>query len=181
MKSSFLLGYRYIFCLPSRRSRQITVRALEIIYSFCSFGCSSSSFIWQHVPASSFSLVCILQHFVSSIDMFHILLCHLGRPLCHTYRLNKNTLHIYQNVLLKNSDNYSHNFYTLSSLLKKSQNFLSFVLIHLIIFGLLHIIKESIRIFCFPFPIIFNVPFATLSFPVKRNFILNSKGRNIPY
>ena len=104
MKFLFLLGYRYIFCLPSRRSRQITVRALEIIYSFCSFGCSSSSFIWQHVPASSFSLVCILQHFVSSIDILHI-------PLCN-HNCYKNIHHINQNVLLKNSDSYNYNFYT---------------------------------------------------------------------
>ena len=98
------LVYRYIFCLPSRRSRQITVRALEIIYSFCSFVCSSSSFTWQHVPDSSFSLVCILQHFVSSIDILHI-------PLCN-HNCYKNIHHINQNVLLKNSDNCSYSFYT---------------------------------------------------------------------
>jgi len=127
--------YRYIFCLPSRRSRQITVRALEIIYSFCSFVCSSSSFTWQHVPDFSFSLVCILQHFVSSIDILHI-------PHVHNSYNYKH--HTYHHVLLKNSGNYSYNFYTLSSLLKKSQNFLNFVCIHLIIFGLLHVIEESI-------------------------------------
>jgi len=33
-KSSFHPEYRYIFCLPSRRSGQIIVRALEIVYSF---------------------------------------------------------------------------------------------------------------------------------------------------
>ena len=33
-KPSFHLEYRYIFCRLSRRSRQITVWALEIIYSF---------------------------------------------------------------------------------------------------------------------------------------------------
>ena len=103
MKSSFLLGYKYIFCLPSRRSRQITVRALEIIYSFCSFG-SSSSFIWQHVPDSSFSWVCAPQHFVLSIDILHILLCN------HNYY--RNIHHINRNVLLKNSDNHNYNFYT---------------------------------------------------------------------
>ena len=122
MKSSFLLGYRYIFCLPSRRSRQITVRALEIIYSFwlllASFSyvndsaLSCSSFIWQHSPLSSFSFECVPQHFFRSIGMFHILLCHLPQPLFyHTYRPSKNTLHTYQNVLLKNSGNYSHNSY----------------------------------------------------------------------
>jgi len=112
MKSSFLLGYKYIFCLPSRRSRQITVRALEIIYSFCSFVCSSSSFTWQHVPDSSFSLVCILQHFVSSIDILHI-------P--HVRSSYNYKLHTYHHVPLKNSGNYSYNFYTslLIKILKK--------------------------------------------------------------
>ena len=104
MKSLCHLVYRYIFCLPSRRSRQITVRALEIIYSFCSFVCSSSSFIWQHVPDSSFSWVCIPQHFVLSIDILHILLCN------HNYYMN--IRHINQNVLLKNSDNHNYSFYT---------------------------------------------------------------------
>ena len=163
MKSSFLLGYKYIFCLPSRRSGQITARALEIIYSFCSFGCSSSSLIWQHVPSSSFSLVCILQHFVLSIGMFHI-------PLCN-HNCYRNIRHINQNVLLKNSDNRSYNFYTLSSLLIKSQNFLSFVFIHFIILGLLNFIEESIRIFCFPFTTIFNIPFTSLNLPVEWYFI----------
>ena len=100
---SFHLVYRYIFCLPSRRSRQITVRALEIIYSFCSFACSSSSFTWQHVPASSFSLVCILQHFVLSIDILHIL---------HVHNSYNYITHTYHHVPLKNSDNYSYNFCT---------------------------------------------------------------------
>ena len=105
MKSLFLLGYKYIFCLPSRRSRQITVRALKIIYSFCSFACSSSSFTWQHVPDSSFSLVCILQHFVSSIDILHTLLAHVRRQ--YNY-INHTCLR----VLLKNNENYNYNFYT---------------------------------------------------------------------
>ena len=105
MRFLFHLVYRYIFCLPSRRSGQITVRALEIIYSFCSFDCSSSSFTWQHVPASSFSLVCILQHFVSSIDILHIPHVHSSYNYRH---------HTYHHVLLKNSGNYSYNFYTLS-------------------------------------------------------------------
>jgi hypothetical protein len=102
MKFLFLLGYRYIFALPSRRSRQIAVRALEIVYSFCSFVCSSSFFTWQHVPASSFSLVCILQHFVSSIDILHI-------P--HVHNSYNYKLHTYHRVLLKNSDSYNYNFY----------------------------------------------------------------------
>ena len=110
MKSSFHPVCRYIFCRLSRRSEQITVRALEIIYSFCSFG-SSSSFIWQHVPASSFSLVCILQHFVSSIDILHI-------PLCN-HNWYRNIRHIYHYVLSKNSDNYSYSFCTSLFILKK--------------------------------------------------------------
>ena len=105
MKSLFLLGYRYIFCLPSRRSRQITGRVLEIIYSFCSFGCSSSSFTWQHVPDSSFSLVCILQHFFSSTGILHTLLTYVRKQ----YNYISHTCH---HVPLKNSDNYSYNFYT---------------------------------------------------------------------
>ena len=103
MKSSFLLGYKYIFCLPSRRSGQITVRALKIIYSFCSFVCSSS-FTWQHSPDSSFSWVCAPQHFVLSIDILHILLCNHS---CY-----RNTRRINQNVLLKNSDSCNYSFYT---------------------------------------------------------------------
>ena len=95
--------YRYIFCPPSRRSRQIIVRALEIIYSFCSFVCSSSSFIWQHVPDSSFSLVCILQHLVSSIDILHI-------PHVHNSYNYKH--HTYHHVLLKNNGNCNYNFCT---------------------------------------------------------------------
>ena len=136
MKSQFHLVYRYIFCRLSRRSEQTTVRALEIIYSFCSFVCSSSSFTWQHVPDSSFSLVCILQHLVSSIDILHI-------PHVHNSYNYKH--HTYHHVLLKNSGNYSYNFYTLSSLFKQSQNLFRGLIIHfLIIFGLLNVIEESI-------------------------------------
>ena len=134
MKFLFLLEYKYIFCLPSRRSGQITVRALEIVYSFCSFVCSSS-FTWQHSPDSSFSWVCAPQHFVLSTDTFHTLHVHSS----YNYKL-----HTYRHVLLKNNDNHSYNFYTLSSLLKKSQNFLSFALIHLIILLLLNIVEESV-------------------------------------
>ena len=85
-------------------------------------------------PLSSFSFECVPQHFFGSIGTFHTPLCHPLLALCHMSRPSKNTLHTYQNVHLKNSDNYSHNFYTLSSLLKKFQSFLNFVLIHLIIF-----------------------------------------------
>ena len=113
MKSSFLLGYKYIFCLPSRRSGQITARALEIIYSFCSFACSSSSLVWQHVPDSSFSLVCILQHFVSSTDILHSLLCN--------HNCYRNIRHINLNVLSKNSDNHSYNFYIYSFFFSSSK------------------------------------------------------------
>ena len=77
---SFHLVYRCIFCLPSRRLMQIIMQGLNIIYSFCSFVltteysyvCCSAfrcSPIWQHSPDSSFSLLCVLQHFVSSIGM----------------------------------------------------------------------------------------------------------------
>jgi len=166
MKFLFHLEYRYIFSLPSRRSRQITVRALKIIYSFCSFVCSSSSFTWQHVPASSFSLVCILQHFVSSIDILHI-------P--HVHSSYNYIIHTYHHVPLKNSGNYSYNFYTLSFLFKYSQNFLSFVFIHFIILNLLNIVEVLISIFCFPFTTIFYVPYCCLYFPIKWNFIFNSK------
>ena len=112
MRVSFHLVYRYIFCLPSRRLMQIIVQELNIIYSFCSFACSSSSFTWQHVPASSFSLVCILQHFVSSIDILHI-------P--HVHNSYNYKPHTYHRVPSKNSGNYSYNFYTslLIEILKK--------------------------------------------------------------
>ena len=110
MKFSFHLGCRYIFCLPSRRSRQITVRALEIIYSFCSF-VSSSSFIWQHVPDFSFSLVCILQVCFSSIDMFHIPLSHLRWLLLnHTYTSDTDIFPAYPNGLPQNNGKGNCNF-----------------------------------------------------------------------
>ena len=172
MKFSFLLGYRYIFCLPNRRSRQITVRALEIIYSFCSFVCSSSSFIWQHVPDSSFSLVCILQHFFSFTGILHI-------P--HVHNSYNCILHTYHHVLLKNSDSYNCNFYTLSFLLKKSQNlFKGFIIHFLIILSLLNIVEVLITIFCFPFATIFYIPFGSLYLPIKRDFILHRERWNTP-
>ena len=127
MKSLFHLEYRYIFCLPSRRSRQIIGLTPRIIYSLLLLLVSSSyvnacafsfSFIWQHSPLSSFSFECVPQHFFGSIDMFHIPLCYPLLALCYMSKPSKNTLHTYQNVHLKNSDNYSHNFYTLSSLVK---------------------------------------------------------------
>ena len=171
MKFSFLLGYRYIFCLPSRRSRQITVRALEIVYSFCSFVCSLSSFTWQHVPDSSFSLVCILQHLVSSIDILHI-------P--HVHSSYNYITHTYHHVLLKNSDNYSYNFYTLSSLFKQAQNLFRGLIIHfLIIFSLLNIIKELVSIFCFPFTTILYAPDSILYFPIW-NFISHCERWDMP-
>ena len=113
MKSSFHPEYRYIFCRPSRRSRQITVRALEIIYSFCSFVSSSVSFVWQHAPDFSFSLVCILQHFVSSIDMFHIPLSHLQWLLLnHNDTSDTDICLAYQNGLPQNNDINNYNFCT---------------------------------------------------------------------
>ena len=124
MKSSFHLVYRYIFCLPSRRSGQIIGLTPRIIYSFwlllVSFSyvnasALSFSFVWQHSPLSSFSFECVPQHFFRSIGTFRTPLCHLPRPLFyHTYRPSKNTLHTYQNVLAKNSGNHSYNSYTLS-------------------------------------------------------------------
>ena len=114
MKSLFLPGYKYIFCLPSRRSRQIIGREIEIVYSFCSFvliECSyvrcaarSCSSCWQHSPLSSFSFECASQRFVLSIDILHILLCN--------HNCYRNTHHINPNVLLKNSDSYNYSFYT---------------------------------------------------------------------
>ena len=122
MKSLCHLVYRYIFCLPSRRLMQITVRALEIVYSFGSLlyllllnsltrndNISFSFSIWQHSPLSSFSFECVPQHFFRSIDTFHI-------P--HVHNSYNYKLHTYHHVLLKNSDNYSYNFYTLSFVFK---------------------------------------------------------------
>ena len=112
MKSLFHPVYRYIFCLPSRRSRQIIRRALEIVYSFCSFVCSSSSFIWQHVPDSSFSLVCILQHFVSSIGMFHTPSSHLRWLLLnHSYTSDTDIYLAYLNGCVQNNDIHNYSFY----------------------------------------------------------------------
>ena len=109
MKFSFHPEYKYIFCLPSRRARRITVRALKIVYSFCSFG-SSSFFVWQHSPDFSFSLECIPQHFVSSIGTFHIPLSHQRWLLLnHTYTFGTDIFQAYQNDLPQNNgiDNYS--------------------------------------------------------------------------
>jgi len=127
MKSSFHPEYRYIFCRPSRRSRHIIGLTPRIIYSlllllvsfsYVNASAFSFSFVWQHSPLSSFSFECVPQHFFRSIDMFHILLCRPALALCYMSRPSKNTLHTYQNVLVKNSDNYSYNFYTLSFLFK---------------------------------------------------------------
>ena len=121
MKSLFHPVYRYIFCLLSRRSRQIIGLTPRIIYSFWLLLVSSSyvnasafswSFCWQHSPLSSFSFECMPQHFFGSIGTFHTPLCHLVLILCHMRRLDKNTLHTYQNVPVKNSGNYNHSFCT---------------------------------------------------------------------
>ena len=112
---------------------QIIMPKLNIIYSFFSFtdivftmklcsqvsasACSFSS-SWQHSPLSSFSFECMPQHFFGSIDTLHTLPCNHNQ--C------KNILHTYQNVLSKNSDNYSYNFYTLSFLVSSMlQKYLS--------------------------------------------------------
>ena len=172
MRFSFPLVYRYIFCLLSRRLMQIVMQGLNIIYSFCSSILFSSSFIWQHVPDYSFSLVCILQHFVSSTDILHI--PHVRSSYNYKYRT-------YHHVPLKNSGNYSYNFYTLSSLFKYSQNLFRGLIIHfLIILGLLNIVEESIRIFCFPFTTIFNIPFTGLNLPVEWYFIPHREGWYTP-
>jgi len=112
--------------------------------------------------------------------MFHI-------PHVHSSYNYK--LHTYHHVPLKNSGNRNYNFYTLSFLfgnpfanhcmnLVKGQQivFHSF----LIIFGLLNVVEEFIRIFCFPFTIIFHIPFTTLCLPIWY-FIFNSKRGNTPY
>ena len=122
--------------------------------------------------------------------MFHTPLCHLPRPLFyHTYRPSKNTLHTYQNVLAKNSDNHSYNSYTLSFLFGNpfANHFMNFVhgqqiVFHsfLIIFGLLNIIKELISIFRFPFSIVFYVPLTGLNLPVQWYFISHREGWNTP-
>ena len=207
MRFSFHLVYRYIFCLPSRRLMQIIMQALNIIYSYCSFICSNSLYflvgfvlasswmlivgtecsyvccsasIWQHVPDSSFSLVCILQHFVSFIDILHI-------P--HVHNSYNYIIHTYHHVPLKNSDSYNYNFYTLSSLLGNPFANHSTYLVHgqqiifhsfLILLGLLNIIEESVWIFCFPFTTILNIPFTSLNFPVERYFIPHREGWYTP-
>ena len=121
MKSSFHPVYRYIFCLPSRRSGQIIGLTPRIIYSllfllvsfsYVNASALSFSFVWQHSPLSSFSFECVPQHFFRSIGTFHILLCHLVLALCHMRRLDKNTLHTYQNVPVKNSGKDNHSFCT---------------------------------------------------------------------
>jgi len=112
MKSLCHLVYRYIFCLLSRRSGQITVRALEIVYSFCSFGCSSSSFVWQHSPLSSFSFECVPQHFFGSIGTFHIPLSHLQWLLLnHTYTSDMDIYLAYQSGFAQNNGRDNYKFY----------------------------------------------------------------------
>ena len=113
MKSSFHLEYRYIFCLPSRRSRQITGLTPRIIYSlllllvsfsYVNASALSFSFVWQHVPDFSFSLVCVLQHFVSSIGTFHTPLSRQQWLLLnHTYTSDTDICLAYQNGLPQNS------------------------------------------------------------------------------
>ena len=130
MKVLFHLVYRCIFYLLSRRLKRIVVLTLKITYSFSPFGagptrawcsyvsCSAfscSSFLWQHVPDSSFSLVCILQVCFSFIDILHTLLAHV-RIQCN-YRH-----HRCPRVLLKNSDIHNYNFYSCKIYFHKSSN-----------------------------------------------------------
>jgi len=53
-------------------------------------------------------------------------------------------------------------------------------ILQLIILNLLNVIEELVSIFCFPFSIIFNIPFTGLYFPVKWNFIPYCKRRDTP-
>ena len=48
-------------------------------------------------------------------------------------------------------------------------------ILQLILFGLLNLIKKFVRVFHFPFPLIFYIPFTSLNLPIIWNFILNSK------
>ena len=174
------------------------MRALEIIYSSSNLLCnsipsckscetlfgsgpgSSFTFVWQHVPDSSFSLVCILQHFVSFIDILHI-------PHVHnSYNCITRTYH---RVPLKNSGNCNYSSYTLSFLLGNPFANHSTNLVHgqqiifhsfLIILSLLNSIEVLISIFCFPFTTIFYIPFGSLYLPIKRNFILHRERWNAP-
>ena len=122
MKLLFHLEYRYIFCLPSRRSRQIIGLTPRIVYSlsllFVSFSyvnasASFFSLVWQHVPDFSFSLVCVLQHFVSSIGTFHTPLSRQQWLLLnHTYTFGMDIFQAYQSGLPQNNGRGNYNFYT---------------------------------------------------------------------
>jgi len=82
-------------------------------------------FVWQHSPESSFSLVCVLQHFVLFIDMIHILLFH--QLLVHPHFLEYFLPHYYIHICYKYkarihphasacyNDNDNYNFYSYSS------------------------------------------------------------------
>ena len=121
-KSLCHLVYRYIFCLPSRRSRQIIGLTPRIIYSLLlllasfSYVNASASFfslVWQHVPDFSFSLVCVLQHFVSSIGTFHTPLSHqLWLLLNHSCTFGTDIFRAYQNDLPQNNDINNYSFCT---------------------------------------------------------------------
>ena len=109
MKSLFHPEYRYIFCLPSRRSGQIIGPTPRIIYSlllllfsfsYVNDSALSFSFVWQHSPLSSFSFECVPQHFFRSIDMFHIPLSHLQWLLLnHNDTSDTDIFQAYQNDL----------------------------------------------------------------------------------
>ena len=121
MKSSFHLEYRYIFCLPSRRSGQIIGLTPRIIYSlllllasfsYVNASAFSWSFCWQHSPLSSFSFECIPQHFFGSIGTFHIPLSHLQWLLLnHNDTSDTDICLAYQNDLPQNSGINNCNFY----------------------------------------------------------------------
>ena len=122
MKSSFHPVYKYIFCLPSRRSRQIIGLTPRIIYSlllllasfsYVNASALSFSLVWQHVPDFSFSLVCVLQHFVSSIGTFHTPLSRQQWLLLnHTYTFGTDIFRAYQNDLPQNNDINNYSFCT---------------------------------------------------------------------
>ena len=121
MKSSFHPVYKYIFCLPSRRSRQIIGLTPRIIYSlllllvsfsYVNASASTFSFVWQHSPLSSFSFECVPQHFFGSIGMFHIPLCHLQWLLLnHICTFGTDIFQAYQNDLPQNNGIGNYNFY----------------------------------------------------------------------
>ena len=119
MKSSFHLVYRYIFCLPSRRSGQIIGLTPRIIYSLLLLLASFHTltlprFLDRFVGSTRLCLLFLLSAYH---NIFFDLLARFTLPCVIYYYsfvtcagFSKNTLHTYQNVPAKNSDNYSHNY-----------------------------------------------------------------------